>query len=771
MQTPAAARAIGFGPFRVDPRTRELRKGGSRIRVPEQSVRILLSLLDRAGDVVTRDELAAMLWPSDTLVDIEHGLNSAVRRLRDALADSAERPLYIETVPRVGYRFVGTVAVPQALPDLTAVEDDDAEPRLTTGTQAESTVARVMSSAPQRRWLVATAMVLLATMVTIAAWRGKRTEGAAATARPLPVPLTFEGGLQTDPNVSPDGQWIAYASNSGGNFDIWIRRLSGGDPVQVTQDAASDSQPDWSPDGSRLVFRSERAGGGVFVVPATGGASRRISPRGFRPRWSPDGRHVVFAEHVLTGLNLNLQVIAADGGAPRHWPGRSLGAFGWQPRSSSVLMFASLFGPFEPTLESWTVGAASTTRWVVADKVVGAFRAERLVVVAGEELIPSSDLSSLYFIGASRGTRALWRIDIDATARRVVSGPHRLTTLPEANNANLSPDGRRVVFDGSARNAQILSYALSNEKLASDPVPLTSDVVHAEMPTLSRDGRAFAFVLTRPGSPDRSELVGRWPGESRDRTIRVINEPGEVLALPRWNSNGTKLVYGFVSNATEPSAQQQLRIFEASTGEDTPLTSAHAVVTMEFPSGWTPDGRHILVASSMYAVGKSAIALLPIDAAPAAEHSRRPITSAADASLSAAVMSPDARWVAFRVRDFEGQAAPRIAIVSARGGDRAAWTFVTGGIEPADKPCWSDDGATLYFTSGGSGAMNVWGVRFDAVRGVPVGEPFKVTAFDGPGTHILSDIRVMELGAGGGRLMFPVVRPKGGLWMLELGAH
>ena len=103
MHTTAAARAICFGPYQVDPRTRELRKGRRRIRVPDQSMRILLALLDRAGDVVTRDDLAAILWPHDTSVDIEHGLNSAVRRLRDSIGDSVDRPAYIETVPRIGY--------------------------------------------------------------------------------------------------------------------------------------------------------------------------------------------------------------------------------------------------------------------------------------------------------------------------------------------------------------------------------------------------------------------------------------------------------------------------------------------------------------------------------------------------------------------------------------------------------------------------------------------------------------------------------------------
>ena len=80
--------------------------------------------------------------------------------------------------------------------------------------------------------------------------------------------LTFDEGLQTDPAFSPDGRFIAYASDKSGNFDIWLQQLSGGDAVQVTKSAATDTQPAWSPDGSTLAFRSERDGGGIYLVPA-----------------------------------------------------------------------------------------------------------------------------------------------------------------------------------------------------------------------------------------------------------------------------------------------------------------------------------------------------------------------------------------------------------------------------------------------------------------------------------------------------------------------
>src|SRR4051794_14531715 len=95
-----------FGAFEVDLVGRELRKHGIRIKLQDQPLRILALLLERAGTMVTRDEIRRELWPDDTFVDFDNGLNAAIRRLRDALSDSAETPRYVETVPRRGYRFI-----------------------------------------------------------------------------------------------------------------------------------------------------------------------------------------------------------------------------------------------------------------------------------------------------------------------------------------------------------------------------------------------------------------------------------------------------------------------------------------------------------------------------------------------------------------------------------------------------------------------------------------------------------------------------------------
>jgi DNA-binding winged helix-turn-helix (wHTH) protein len=116
-QSSPAGKVVRFGVFAVDLAAGELRKNGARIRLQEQPFQILAILLERPGGVVTREELRQKLWPADTFVDFDHSLNTAVNKLREALGDSASSPRYVETLARRGYRFLGTVERPDAMPD------------------------------------------------------------------------------------------------------------------------------------------------------------------------------------------------------------------------------------------------------------------------------------------------------------------------------------------------------------------------------------------------------------------------------------------------------------------------------------------------------------------------------------------------------------------------------------------------------------------------------------------------------------------------------
>ena len=110
---------IRFGVFEVNPRTGELRSKGSRVKLQDQPLQVLLAVLEEPGEVVTREELRAKLWPADTFVDFDRELNAAVKRLRDALGDSAENQRFIETLPRHGYRFIAPTLAEAVRPKIT----------------------------------------------------------------------------------------------------------------------------------------------------------------------------------------------------------------------------------------------------------------------------------------------------------------------------------------------------------------------------------------------------------------------------------------------------------------------------------------------------------------------------------------------------------------------------------------------------------------------------------------------------------------------------
>src|SRR5512147_1240829 len=121
MSDPVLPALFRFASFDFDSRSRELRNNGVKVDVQDQPLRLLATLLDRPGELVTREELHRRLWPADTFVDFEHGLNAAVKRLRQALSDSADNPRFVETLPRRGYRFIAPIQVIVASGDALAV--------------------------------------------------------------------------------------------------------------------------------------------------------------------------------------------------------------------------------------------------------------------------------------------------------------------------------------------------------------------------------------------------------------------------------------------------------------------------------------------------------------------------------------------------------------------------------------------------------------------------------------------------------------------------
>src|SRR5262245_13124307 len=288
---------VRFGAFEVDLRARELRKGGLKRKLGGQPFEVLAMLLERPGDLVTREELHKRLWKDDTFVDFDHGLNAIVNRLREVLGDSSDNPRFIETVPRRGYRFIAPVTD-------TSPSKPEQDPPLPSRHDVRQKVLRY--GAP------AAAMVLLVVGLFLLISRGPQSP---APARPRALSrLTFDEGLQFGATWSPDGNFVAYSSNRAGKFDIWVQQVSGGDAIQITRGPGHNWQPDWSPDGKYIVYRSERGDGGLFVIPALGGAGaeRKVASFGYHPRWSPDGSQILFQTTQFLGMN-RFFVVTPDG--------------------------------------------------------------------------------------------------------------------------------------------------------------------------------------------------------------------------------------------------------------------------------------------------------------------------------------------------------------------------------------------------------------------------------------------------------------------------
>jgi DNA-binding winged helix-turn-helix (wHTH) protein len=241
-----------------------LRKNDLKIRLQEQPFQILIALLDRPGEIVLREEIRQKLWPNDTVVEFDHSINAAVKRLRDALCDSAEKPRYIETLARRGYRFIGKLEPPLSkTADLPIRQPEVLDP----GSQSvPSPLQQVAQPKHQNRRLVAAALaiIVLAAAIFVTFRRNSKVPSTPEMTR-----LTFDSGLTTDPAVSPDGKLMAYATDRNGNgpLHIWVQQfMPDGQAVQLTRGDVDDHQPAFSPDGSKVAFRSERDGGGIYVM-------------------------------------------------------------------------------------------------------------------------------------------------------------------------------------------------------------------------------------------------------------------------------------------------------------------------------------------------------------------------------------------------------------------------------------------------------------------------------------------------------------------------
>jgi DNA-binding winged helix-turn-helix (wHTH) protein/Tol biopolymer transport system component len=492
---------IRFAAFEVDLRAGELRKNGLRIRLQEQPFQILLALAEKPGEVITREELRARLWQADTFVDFDHGLNAAIRRLRDALGDSAESPRFVETVARRGYRFLVSVEKLGANRSTSAsvlVRENAVPPEQVSapaGTQPDTLdTERTPASGEQRRWILMLAAAAVAVLAVGVLWRFKR----GSPDRSQWVQLTKLPDSVTQPALSPDGGMLAFIrgnSTLAGPGQIYVKILPGGEPVQLTHDNVLKMSPTFSPDGARIAYTAvdPQFHWDTWVVPTLGGEPQPLLRNASGLLWTGP-QQVLFSEIKMGGLHMGIvgaeesRIGARDVYLPEDEPAMAHRSY-LSPDGKWVLLVEMDQDHLWLPCRLAPINGSTPGRHVGPPEGGCTFAAW------------SHDGRWMYFTTNPGGINHIWRQRFpDGQPEQITSGP------TEEEGIAIAPDGRSLVTSVALRSTSLWVHDAKGERQIS----LEGNGAN---PKFTPDGKKLCYLIVKE-APNQFPLY-RDPGELR----------------------------------------------------------------------------------------------------------------------------------------------------------------------------------------------------------------------------------------------------------------
>jgi Tol biopolymer transport system component/DNA-binding winged helix-turn-helix (wHTH) protein len=598
LATPASTSQIWrFGVFEVDTHRVELRRSGTPVKLREQSFIILVYLLEHTGEIVTREELRSVLWPSDTYVDFDHSLNTAMMKLREALRDSTDTPLYIETIPKRGYRFIAPVTPVEDPRNGIAHANGIATPPAmdANGSVVQATVTTEMQTR-HRRFRLATAiagLVILVAAGILIAIRSRHPqttghEGGGSAPGFKIVPIMTAAGDPWWPTISPNGVWIAYMSVSPErkHSDIYVQLLGSSEkPLRLTNTrTASGSVGDvgrlaWSPDGTQIAFtRCDGKNNGVYVVPALGGDERKLTNGGClysfaNPvAWFSEGKEMLMVDYCSAAHPFGVVLFSLVTGEKR-----CLTDFGAMKNFNCGLWF-SLSPDGKTVAFRAPTGSAPCQGDIYTIPVSGG--APHSVTTDGRSssFMWTPDSKSIVFWSARTTLYSLWRVSANGgTIEREIMYP---------DVGSFSPDGHRFVYTEETGGEMAIWRAdlaaaggpvLQNRKLSS-----TQSSERDAQP--SPDGARIAWMSFRSGSREI------WVGEAAGGNPRQLTHLDTYSGTPRWSPDGQSIAF---DNYDKGSSQ--ILVIDAEGRNLHPITAGpnRSVVPM-----WSRDGKSIYFASN-----------------------------------------------------------------------------------------------------------------------------------------------------------------------------
>jgi Tol biopolymer transport system component/DNA-binding winged helix-turn-helix (wHTH) protein len=583
-----------FGTFQLDLATGELQgPNGASLRIQQQPLRLLRLLLAAEGRVVSRDELRTALWPDETFVDFEHSVNTAVKKLRKALQDSVENPKFIETVPKVGYRFlvpIEWITEPETEP----LPRTDLPIPMTAPAEGEGKRLRARSAVGLA--IIAAGVIALVLLYALL-FRSKAPEPS--------VSLTVTSvGEKYSPSLSPDGSQLAFAWNGGSglHFSIYVKLIGAEEPLRLTRQKSIDFNPVWSPDGHHIAFcRIKKGDTGIYMVPVVGGAERKIRETHWEERdfdqvfwyfgrlsWSPNGKLLAFSDRTSSNDPASIYLLSLDSLSTRRLTSPGL------PGD-----YNPVFSPDGKTL-AFNRGSQGVTS--IYTMPVEAGEERRLITGSqfGWGLAWTSDGRDIVFgkAGWLATSGWLWKISAHGGA------PQRLQFGQEGTEPSIR--GSRLVYARQISNLNIWRKQLDSRHASLPADRFLFSTAIESGPQYSPDGSSIVFESTRSGSYEI------WMGRSDGTNLVQLTHFNNVSGTPRWSPDGQQIAFD-----SRAPGNADIFVMDSHGGQLRQLT--HEASADVVPS-WSRDGRWIYFASARS--GPWEVWKMPSTAGPAVQVTR-----------------------------------------------------------------------------------------------------------------------------------------------------
>ena len=550
-----------------------------------------------------------------------------------------------------------------------------------------------------RKWAILGGATIAAFAVY---WLGVRRPTPSAPPEFVLRRLTNGAALIRNAVISPDGKLIAYDQDG----DIWVQQVDSDTPIRLTDDPADDTDPAFSADGAQIAFRSEREGGGIYVVPSLGGAAREWVPEGRSPSFSPDGRWLSYVIVPAADISRGKLFVRPFSGGPAVPVGAETSAqcgAVWSPDSSRILFLANCGDPIF-TVWVYTVGRKELKR-------NGDLRDEDHIdqwIANPPRLLTRKRVADAYEVRA---------VPISADGTRVTGTPQKLTSFTDQLlSVSASLDGR-MVLSVSYEKSHIWGFPIDAPgKAAGDAEPITEGSYGEQNPSLSKDGGAMAFLSQRANGQRvfyRNLATGRARELSPDLpghyTGAVFAPDGKGVI----SAHDGLLLYIPVSGGLTKT------IWENPDRGRGGVSVPFSVMPLDL----SPDGKTVLFFSSGDPSKVREGVVRQVDLA---SGSAKTLLDDPDLEMWNAHFSYDGRWVVFNATTNDGTSS-RIYVAPFRRAPvpRSEWIPITQG-DWDDKPRFSSDGKLIFFVTGRPGRpQRFWAQKLNSDMR-PDGKPVAV---------------------------------------------